>query len=110
MSCSNGHENGGQHTLDALRSSHQAIARYRLILTDWSKPRKQQVSEIRRDLTLSEARAECDALNERCKANDRNRFGDPIYGIELTNGWDCMSETARSRNLAFGKGPQHFNK
>jgi hypothetical protein len=93
-----------------MKSQHRAIARYRLILTDWSLPRKQQVSEIERGLNLKNSREKMDSLNAELKAQGKARFGDPLYGIELTNSWDCMTPQARERQLCVGKKQEHFYK
>lgn len=99
-----------EDSLKAMRDAHEAVARYRVYLRDWTKPKRAQVTEIERGLTYREACARRDQLNDELKATGKDRFGDPLYGAELTNGWDCMSDFARAQNISLGKGPKDFNR
>lgn len=96
-------------TLEAMRARHEAIARYRLILTDWSKPKGSQVAEVERGLTWKEVTSKRDQANAQLKAQGRSRFGDPMYGVQLTNAWECMSDAARARHSSLGKSQLDFD-
>lgn len=102
-------EPGKGETLEAMRARHEAIARYRLILTDWSKPKGSQVAEVERGLTWKEVTSKRDQANAQLKALGRSRFGDPMYGVQLTNAWECMSEAARARHASLGKCQGDFD-
>lgn len=98
-----------EYSLEELRKRHQAIARYRIVLVDWSKPRKKQRTEIARNFTWQGANARRDELEAELKIKlgrtGHKFFGDPGYEIELTNAWECMTPQARERHLALGGKP-----
>lgn len=93
-----------------IQNRHRAIARYRVYLIDPMKPRKQQKTEVERGLTYDEAKQREGELNAVLKAEGKNRFMDPSYGVEMTNAWDAMSEYARQRMIALGKTEKDFRR
>lgn len=108
MTCSNDQESNTE-SLEAMRARHRAIARYRLYLFDPKQPRGKQAKELERGLTWDEADKKRNDLNAELLAQGKPRFSDPLYGIELTNSWACMSEAARSRHLLLGKCQDDFD-
>ncbi|HJV96741.1 MAG TPA: hypothetical protein VJ608_11920, partial [Albitalea sp.] len=83
--------------------------RYRLYLFEPRKPRGQQKTYIEPyGLTWEAATAKRDALNGELKAAGLDRFTDPLYGLDLENGWACMTQAARDRQQLLGKGPKDF--
>ena len=97
-------------SLASMQERHRAIARYRLTISDWGKPRGKQLTEVERGLTWDEVCAKRDAGNESLKREGKDGWGGQMYGVELTNGWECMGDVGRGRQLALGKGPEDFNR
>lgn len=99
-------------SLESMQARHEAKARYRLYFFDFTAPKAQQLTELERGLRLADARQKVRALNDALKAQNKLRFGDPRYGMEITNSWECMSEIAQKRHLALGRGrgPSYFNR
>lgn len=93
-----------------LQDRHRAIARYRVYLFDPMKPRKLQKTEVERGLTYDEAKKSQEKLDAVLKAEGKNRFMDPSYGIEMTNAWEAMSEFAQQRMIALGKTEKDFRR
>jgi len=96
--------------LKEMQDRHRAIARYRIYLFDPAKPRKEQKTEVERGLTYDENKEQEKALNAVLKAEGKARFMDPSYGMEMTNGWDAMSEAARQRMVLLGKSEGDFRR
>lgn len=110
MTCESPQETAESDSLEAMTARHEAIARYRIYYFEPRKPRGKQKTEVERDLTYKVAKGKVQVLNDELKGRGMNRFMDPMYGLELTNGWECMSEAARERHIALGKTAEDFNK
>ena len=96
-------------TLEQMREEHLAIARYRVYLFEPRKARGQQKTYLKPyGLRWDEACARRDELNAALKAEGKDGFTDPSYGLDLENGWDCLPQAARDRHLLLGKGPKDF--
>jgi nitrogen fixation protein len=97
-------------TLESMQEKHRKIARYRLVVSDWAKPRGKQLTEIERGLTWEDVTAKRDLGNARLKVEGKDGWGGQMYGVELTNGWECMAQAGRDRQMALGKVPEDFNR
>ncbi len=90
--------------LEALRISHQAVARYRVYISRRT-PRIYE-EEVASNLTLDAASAFQETVTARLKLDpeeDVGRFCGALCCIELENPDECLSPAARAR-LAITKG------
>lgn len=94
--------------VEELRARHRAIARYRVYLFEPLKPKKMRTTEMERGLTYDDAKQKAEKLNAALKAAGEDRFMSPMYGIELVNAWDTLSDAAKERHLALGKSEKDF--
>ena len=93
-------------SLEVMRARHRAIARYRVVLSDWKLPRGKQEVEVAEGLTYQAAKQMIDEGNARLKAQGKTGFAGQLYGMHLTNSWECLSDQARERLAALGKAPK----
>ena len=109
MSCENNTADSAMETLDQMLEKHRAIATYRVYRFEPRKPRGKQKTYLKPfGLHWDDANVRRDALNAALKAEGKDRFTDPLYGLDLENGWECMPQAARERHLLLGKGPKNF--
>ena len=93
-----------------MREKHKAIARYRVYFFEPRKPRGAQRTYLKPfGLHWDDANARRNALNAALDSESKNRFTDPLYGVQLENGWECLSQWAKDRHTLLGKGPKDFD-
>ena len=91
-----------QDYLAQLRERHRQIARYRVYLLDWRKPKGRQKTYLESGLTYDAAVRTTRAANERLRLDGKTGFADPAYHFELENLDETLTPAAKARQRSMG--------
>lgn len=96
---------GFHPSLEFLTVRHEAVARYRVILSEGRGDRRR--TQVDSNLRLGAARSACERLTAElaiAKPEEATGFLRSIYLVELENPEDCLTPYAKARLLLVSSG------